>query len=79
MNAEAVFALLQVGGNVAFFVAIAGVAVVLLASLILGFSRRHQFGGKIVAIAAGLLLLLLLAFVLFVLFVAESARSGSPL
>jgi hypothetical protein len=79
MNAQAILALLQVGGNMAFFGAVAAVAFVLLASLILGFSRRHRFGGKVVAIAAGLLLIVLLAFVLFVLFAAESARRGSPL
>lgn len=65
--------------NAAFFGGVATAAAALIAVLVFGVSRFQKPVGKLVAIAAGVLLVALLAFMLFVLIVSESAQRGAPL
>ena len=62
-----------------FFGSVAAGAVTLIAAIMFGIMQFQKPVGKVVAIAAGLLLVGLLAFVLVVLYLDWSARQGMPL
>jgi hypothetical protein len=64
--------------NLPFISAITVSAAVLVAGLVTGIKNWRSLGGKLVAIAAGLLLLALVAFVSLVLLIVISAQAGHP-
>ena len=65
--------------NALFFAIVAFAAIGLFAAMIFGVARWQQTKGKVIAIAAGLLLLSLIAFVAVVLLIANGARDGAPM
>ena len=65
--------------NVVFFGGIAAMALALIAAIVFGAPKFRDPIGKLIVIAACLLLATLIGVVLLVLLLSDSARDGAPL